>query len=128
MTREEAGQHMERLREEGDEMAWMMMVSALNRHYVETLRSREAMMKELRASLPAHEDVSPRLHAIGDDLLRHQAETVEQLADSAEAHLDMADLYREYDELRTEHRNLLNRLRAEREQLRNEMALLKRGE
>lgn len=122
MNKEMIRAHFERLREEGDEMAWMMMVSFFNRHYSQALERSQKMMNQLQEKLPEHEGVTPRLQAVGKKLLDSQSTAVKRLAQSAEAHQDMADLYMRYDRLTSERRALVNRLKAEREALRNELA------
>lgn len=126
MSQEMIRAHFERLREEGDEMAWMMMVSFFNRHYSQTLESRREMMNQLRDKLPQHDEITPRLQAIGNKLLDSQSTTVHRLAKSAEAHQEIADLYMVYDRLTAERRALVNRLKAEREALKNSLAAQRR--
>lgn len=115
----EMNEHFEQVRQNGDEMAWMMMVSILNRHYTESYEANAGQVKQLRRKMAPGTAMADRLNELGEELLEKQSEALPRLADIAENHLGLADLYMRYDELKLKRFHLEQSLRVQREELKN---------
>ncbi len=120
--------HIDNVKKEGDEMAWMMMISFFNRHYNNCFEPRKALLAKLKQNLPQEVPESKKLHELGEKLVNNQAENLEKLATIAKKHQKMANLYFKYDALKQKKQQVVGRLAAEKEQLKQTLALQIREE
>ena len=111
-------QHFDRVLAEGDEMAWLLMISMINRHYHDQFDHIEKGVNALDA-LPEHNDVKPGLVEHGQRLHQKYKELLPCLVDHAKAHEDLAELYFRYDALMFKHRELISELEHKKYTLRN---------
>lgn len=115
----ELNKHFDKVRKEGDEMAWIMMVGLLSNHYHKSYTANAEQVEELRKRIAMNSDVADRLNALGEELLEQQSAALPELMQIVENHRDLAELYEEFDSLKRERFDLEHGLKAQREALKN---------
>ncbi len=118
--------HFKQLRANGDEMAWMMMISFLNRHYHHTHADRKVLLKRLKNQLPESYIGSDQLNKLGNFLIEKQEDVLPDFAQSASHHQNLSELYMKYDQLKMDHFHLLNKLRTQKNKLKTALELKNR--
>lgn len=114
--------HIKKIKKEGDEMAWILMNQAILEYYSESHEAHKNTLNEFNTIWTENNDEISELNQLGEQLLDTELHTISQLTENAQAYEDLSEQYQKYDELKLEHMNLLARLAAEKENLKNKLA------
>ncbi len=109
--------------EEVNAAAWLLGLSAVGRTFEERLAERKEKLFQLKSSPQFDNPESTLLIRLSENLVNELERILPKLETIALKHNPLSDLYLRYDKLKFERDQLVNKLRVEKHDFKDQMAL-----